>query len=83
MPTLAVNTKTKSRGFLIWEWVLALALLGSFALFAIALLQRQESYVLQQQQLQRDDLVDAAQRHRTAIIAGHRLLFDLQEGATW
>lgn len=70
----------QNNGFLIWEWLVALTLLGGFALFAIAFLARQEAYALQQQQLQVEDRKQSVQRRREWTATGHRLLFDLQEG---
>lgn len=70
----------RSNGFLVWEWLLALTLLGSFALLAVTFIQRQESQVLQQQQLRQQAKQEAIQVQRGWLGAGHQLLFELQEG---
>lgn len=70
----------RSNGFLVWEWLLALTLLGSFALLALTFVQRQEAQVLQQQQLRQQVTQEAIHLQRAWLGAGHQLLFELQEG---
>lgn len=80
MQCLGRQSQALTRGFLIWEWVIALALLGSFALLVIALLQRQETYLMQQQELRQQVGLEEIQLNIAAQHADHRLLFELQEG---
>lgn len=80
MQCLVRQPQLRVRGFLVWEWVMALALLGSFALLVIAFLQRQEIYLMQQHELRHEARLGAIQNSIDAQNAGHRLLFELQEG---
>ncbi len=74
------NCHQRCRGFLLWEWVVSLALLGCFAVFVIALLQQQRSLVAQQAEWRSELRLATMQREMDELVAGHRLLFDLQEG---
>ncbi|WP_417682129.1 hypothetical protein [Pseudidiomarina aquimaris] len=80
MHRVVLSSLERCRGFLLWEWVIALTLLGCFAVFVIALLQQQKSLVEQQAEWRRELRLAALQREIDTFVAGHTLLFDLQEG---
>ncbi|MBG22354.1 MAG: hypothetical protein CMF22_02715 [Idiomarinaceae bacterium] len=80
MHRVVLSSHQRCRGFLLWEWVIALTLLGCFAVFVIALLQQQKSLVEQQAEWRRELRLATLQREIDTFVAGHTLLFDLQEG---
>ncbi|RUO56093.1 MULTISPECIES: hypothetical protein [Pseudidiomarina] len=68
------------RGFLLAEWVIALAVLGSFALLVIIFVQRQEIYINTQQERRQEARINIIERNTEWLRNEHRLFIELQEG---
>ena len=72
--------QSKCAGFLLLEWILAGVVLGSFALFVIAFVQRADAYRAAQAVMQQHAKQEAHIQRMQTVTNTHRFLFDLQEG---